>query len=96
MPAAINCWEMSVFTGRAEHYLLLDRLKLGLHYTDHFDEDGLNLLRDQILLSWKYHQPEMIQYFSSRPFDVKRIRGLLFERAPELLAEMDEAYEKHR
>ncbi len=92
----MDCWKASVFTGRAEHYLLLDRLKLGLHYTDYFDDDGLNLLRDQIQLSWKYSKPEMIQYFSSRPFDVKLIRGLLFERAPELLAEMEEAYEAVR
>ncbi len=93
---AINCWKMSIFTGRTEHYLLLDRLKLGLHYTDYLDDDGLNLLRDQLLLSWDHRQNDMIKHFSSRPFDVKRIHGLLFEQAPEILAEMDEAYEKHR
>ncbi len=92
----MDCWKMSVFTGRAEHYLLLDRLKLGLHYTDYFDDDGLNLLRDQILLGWRYKKPEMTHYFSSRPFAVKKIRGLLFERAPELLAEMEDAYEAVR
>ncbi len=91
----IEAWNMSVYTGRVEHHLLLNRLELGLRYADFFDEDDLALLRDQLLLAWQYKRREMKKAIASGTVNLKTIRGLIYRDRPEILEEMEEALEKH-
>ena len=91
----IDAWKMSVYTGRAEHYLLLDRLEQGLRYADDFKDDDRDLLCDQLLLSWKYQKNKMRKKIRDQTFALHTIRGLLFERAPEIVAEIETVYEKN-
>ena len=91
----IDAWRMSVQTGRAEHHLFLSRLNLGLDYVDILEEDDRALLRDQLLLTWKYQRREMEKSIASDTLDFKTILGLIYRDAPEVLAEIEEAYEKN-
>jgi len=90
----IDAWRMSIHTGRAEHHLYLSRLKLGLRYVGFLVEDDRALLREQLLLAWKYRQREMKEHIASDTFEMETILGLLYLGAPEILTEMEEAYEK--
>ncbi len=90
----IDAWRMSVHTGRAEHHLYLNRLNLGLRYADFLDEEDLALLRDQLLLTWRYQRREMEKSIASDRLDFKTILALLYRDAPEVLAEIEEAYVK--
>ena len=90
----IDSWRMSVHTGRAEHHLYLSRLNLGLRYADSLDEDGLALLRDQLLLTWRYKRRDMEKRIASDRLDFKTIQGLIEYDAPEVLTEMEDAYDR--
>jgi len=91
----ISVWEMSVHTGSAEHYLLLDRLQLALPYADLLDEYGLALLRDQILLTWKYRTQDMLQALSVGSIDLPTIKKIIHHQTPEIFSAMEKRHEKH-
>jgi len=94
--SVIEAWRMSVLTGRAERHLLVSRLELGLRYAEFLTEDDLDLLRDQLLLAWRYRRGQVKTSILSSGSDLKTIRGLLYLQAPDVLDEMEQAHDKHR
>jgi len=94
--SAIEAWSMSVLTGRAERHLLVNRLELGLRYADFLAEDDPDLLRDQLLLAWRYRRGQVKTAILSSGSHLKTIRGLLYLQAPGVLDAMEQAHDKHR
>jgi hypothetical protein len=92
----IDAWKMSVYSGRAEHYLLSDRLELGFRLADSFGEDDLSLLRDQTLLTWKYRKQDMRKKIQQQSFQLTTFQNLLSRQDPETLAEIEKEYDKLR
>lgn len=91
----MDAWSMSVMTGRAEHYLLLDRLELGMRYIHACNDFEIEQLREQVRLAWKYRQKAFRQVLKSSRIDLKVLQQLLGQAEPELLAEMHELFDGH-
>jgi hypothetical protein len=73
----ISPWKMSVFTGRTHSALYAQRVELGLAQRAFLDEEGLTLLRDQLLLAWNTHPGTLIQVLARRDRGLEVTRGLL-------------------
>ena len=80
---------MSFYTGRAERYLILNRLDLALRYADYFDEQDIPLIRDQIQLAWRFFQNDTLKYIESGTFDRNVVLGLITSTHPELAMEIE-------
>lgn len=91
----MDVWSMSVNTGRAEHHLLVDRLELGLRIADACNDFELSLMRDQIVLAWKYRRNDMQRALIADRLDIETIDGLLSLTEPDLMREMKETYERY-
>jgi hypothetical protein len=89
-------WKMSVFTGRTHSALYAQRVELGLAHRAFLDEEGLAMLRDQLLLAWKTHPGTLIQVLARRDRGLEVTRGLLEFNDPSALREMEAWLEKLR
>lgn len=82
--------KMSIYTGRAERYLILNRLDLALRYADYFDEQDIPLIRGQIQLAWRFFQNDTIKYIQSGTFNKRVVLRLIADTHPELAMEIEE------
>jgi hypothetical protein len=89
-------WKMSVFTGRTHSALYAQRVDLGLAHRAFLDEEGLAMLRDQLLLAWKTQPGTLIQVLARRDRGLDVTRGLLEFNDPSALQEMEAWLEKLR
>jgi hypothetical protein len=85
----VKTLKMSIYTGRAEHYLILDRLALSLRYADSFEAQDLPLIRDQIQLAWRFYPKELLAFMESGEIDRIALLGLIAASNPELAIEIE-------
>jgi hypothetical protein len=84
----VNSLTMSFYSGRAERYLILNRLDLALRYADYFDDEQLSLLRDQIQLAWRLLEKDMLKFIRSGVLDQQTLLELIADSNPELAQEI--------
>lgn len=86
----VKTLNMSFYTGRAERYLVLNRLDLALQYADYFDVEDLPLLRDQIQLGWRFFQTDMLRLIQSGTFDKYTLLELITTSHPDLVTKIQD------
>jgi hypothetical protein len=86
---SVDAFKMSVLTSRVEPTLLMSRLLLGYYLVGDLDEEGRALLRDQTLLAWNLRQRDLLQAIRRDELSYPRIKGLLSESHPDVVAEME-------
>ncbi|MCP3954113.1 MAG: hypothetical protein GY697_18145 [Desulfobacterales bacterium] len=86
----VKSLSMSFYTGRAERYIILNRLDLALRYAAYFEEQDLSLIRDQIQLAWRILKTDMLELIEADAFDKHVLLGLIRDSHPELAAEIEE------
>ena len=79
---------MSLYTGRAQRYLIFNRLALILRYANDFDEEDRALIRDQIQLAWRFDSKGVLQYMRSGGLDTSSLLELIADSNPELNQEI--------
>lgn len=89
-------WKMSIFTGRKDSTLLAQRLEIGLAFMDYLDEEGVAMLRDQLLLAWRMQAGSIIKVLALRDPNLEVTRPLIATTDPAALAEMEAWLEKLR
>ncbi len=82
--------KMSFYTGRAEQYLIFDRLSLALSYETYFEKEDLGLIRDQIQLAWRFNEHKLLELMREGTYDPQILLGLIAETNPELTKEIEE------
>ena len=87
---ALQALKMSVYTGRVEPMLALSRLRLGYARLGALDEEGRDLLRDQTLVAWHLRQGDVLRALRSGQLPISRLRYLLADTHPDLLAEIEQ------
>ncbi|MEJ8566874.1 hypothetical protein [Elongatibacter sediminis] len=95
-PDVIRPWKMSIFAGRMESALFLQRVEIGMAYRTELDEEGSAMLRDQILLAWELRPGSLIQLLARRDPSLAQTRALIGTADPLALAEMEAWVEKAR
>jgi hypothetical protein len=90
----IQPWKMSIFTGRTDSALLAQRVELGLGYWQSLDDEGLAMLRDQMLLAWRLQPGSLMRVLSSRDRQLRLTRELIEHTDPLALAEIEAWLEK--
>lgn len=73
----VNTLKMSIYTGRAERYLIKDRLELALEYADYFEKEDKSLLSDQIQLAWRFYKRDMLKFIKDGTYNINTISKLL-------------------
>jgi hypothetical protein len=86
----VNTLNMSFYTGRAERYLILNRLDLALQYADYFEAEDLPMVRDQIQLAWRFFPADMLKFIQSGTFDKYTLLVLITNTHPELATEIQD------
>jgi hypothetical protein len=94
--AIIQPWKMSIFTGRTHSSLYTHRVEVGLAQRAFLDDEGVAMLRDQLLLAWKTRPGTLIQVLARRDRKLLTTRGLLEFTDPEALDEMEAWLERIR
>jgi hypothetical protein len=92
----IEPWKMSIFTGRMDSALILQRVEVGLAYRNEMDAEGMAMLRDQLLLAWQLQPGSLIQVLRARDRGLAATRALIGATDPAALAEMETWLEKLR
>ena len=81
--------ELSVLSGRVEPTLLLPRLELGYRYEAQFDEETLDLLRDQTVLAWRINERAVRAAMASGRLDGSQVKSVLESSHPAVVREME-------
>lgn len=89
-------WKMSVFTGRTQASLLNRRVEIGLAFFNELDQEGILMLRDQLLLAWRIRPGALARILLRRDRDLAVTRRLVLDTDPATLAEMEAQLEKLR
>ena len=90
----IAAWKMSVFTGRTEASLMVQRVEIGLAHHEFMDEEAVAMLRDQLVLAWRLKSGALAQVLSVRDSDLVLTQELLGGTDPTALEEMKSWLEK--
>ncbi len=85
----LRALKMSILMGPVEPTLLLSRLQIGYYYMPMMDDDGLLLLRDQTLLTWKLQPREMANMLTKQQLDYSMLRELLADKHPEIMRQIE-------
>lgn len=83
-------FRMAIWSGRVEPTHLITRLQIGFALQAQLDEEGLGLLRDQVLLAWNLRQREFVTAIRNGQLSRERIAALLLVTHPDVLREMDD------
>jgi len=94
--AIVSPWKMSIFTGRTDSVLLVQRVELGLAYRVYLDEEGVAMLRDQLLLAWRLQPGPLIGALARRDRGLAVTADLIRHTDPGALEEMEVWLEKLR
>lgn len=92
----IEPWKMSVFTGRMDYGLILQRVEVGLAYRQELEEEGTAMLRDQLLLAWRMQPGSLMQLLSRQDDGLTGTRALIAATHPAALTEMEAWLERLR
>jgi hypothetical protein len=92
----IQPWKMSIFTGRTNATLINRRVEIGLAHYAELDDEGVSMLRDQLLLAWRIRSGALVRALAVRDRDLVVTRRLLADTDPASLAEMEAQLEKLR
>ena len=87
-------WKMSIFSGRTDVSLIPQRVELGLAFREYIDEEGVAMLRDQLLLAWRTKPGGLIQILHVRDPQLELTRKLIEGNDPSALLEMEAWLEK--
>jgi len=92
VPAAqlIDYFHMAVWSGRVEPTHLIARLHIGFSLVQLLDADGLNLLRDQVLLAWNLKRTDMQRALRGGQLNYRRVVDLMLPTHPDVVREMEE------
>jgi hypothetical protein len=85
----VEAWKMSVFSGRTTITLLKQRVEIGLAYRAALDEEGVAMLRDQILLAWRLIPGPLVNMLSTRDRNLNVTRPLIKDSDPAALADIE-------
>jgi hypothetical protein len=83
---------MAIWSGRVEPTHLIGRLYIGFALMHLMDEDGSNLLRDQVLLAWNLQQGEFRKAIKNRHLNYSRVVNLMAATHPDVVREMEEVF----
>ncbi|HKX56282.1 MAG TPA: hypothetical protein VJN01_09275 [Xanthomonadales bacterium] len=83
-------FRMAIWSGRVEPTHLINRLQIGFALQAQLDEEGLGLLRDQVLLAWNLRQREFVTAIRNGQLNRQRIAALLALTHPDVLREMED------
>jgi hypothetical protein len=89
-------WKMSIFTGRTDSSLVAQRVEIGMAFHDFMDEEGVAMLRDQLLLTWRMQPGSLMQVLHLRDRQLTITHRLIGETAPQVLADMETWFAKVR
>lgn len=92
----LAAWKMSIFTGRTHSTLIIQRMEIGLAHRAFMDEEGVSMLRDQILLAWRMNAGSLIRVLHARDRQLVVTRELIANTDPAALVEMEAWIEKLR
>jgi hypothetical protein len=90
----VDAWKMSIFTGRTAVTYTHQRVAIGLAYLGYLDQEGVAMLRDQLLLAWRGRPGSLVQVLSMRDRNLELTRRLIENSDPIALAEMEAWLEK--
>ena len=91
--AVINTLKMSLYTGRAERYLMPNRLELALRYAEHFAPEDKGMLQDQLQLTWRFYQRDMLTFINTGAYKKSTLYRLLGNN-PELIEQINSELER--
>ena len=83
--------KMSILTGRYEPTLMISRLELGLRYLAALDAEGIRLLRDQAVLTWRTELKTMLKQIKSGAINLGLLNEVLSDGNQAMVLEI-EAY----
>ena len=92
----IEPWKMSIFTGRTHASLLNRRVEIGLGHFSELDDEGVPMLRDQLLLAWRIRPGALARVLAQRDRGLAVTRRLVADTDPSALAEMEAQLERLR
>jgi len=87
-------WKMSVFTGRTDHSQFQQRLEIGLAHYSLLDEEGVAMLRDQLLLAWRVQPGVLVPVLKNYDSEFSITRALIENTDPVALQDMESWLEK--
>jgi len=85
----IAAWKMSIFTGRTASNLITERVEIGIAHRGYMDQEGVALLRDQLLLAWRMQPGTLMRALHRRDHNLAITRGLIEDSDPAALQEME-------
>lgn len=92
----IQPWKMSIFTGRTFATIINRRVEVGLAHFADLDAEGVNLLRDQLLLGWRIRSGPLVRMLARRDRELVVTRQLLADTDPTALADLETQLETLR
>jgi hypothetical protein len=90
----VKALNLSIMTGPYELGHLLPRLQLCLSLLSKFDKKDYSLLQSQILIAWEKSPKLFIQKIALQNHNMDKIRFLLQDKSPDVLAVMETEIEK--
>ncbi len=86
----LNFFRMAIWSGRVEPTHLIGRLHIGFALQNQLDADGLNLLRDQVLLAWNLKRADFQRALRMGQLNYSRVVALMSSTHPDVVREMEE------
>jgi|GEM_PF-3427535 len=92
MPAdeLVADFRMAIWAGRVEPTHVMTRLQMGFLLLPQLDEEGLSLLRDQVLLAWNSKRHELLSALRKGQLNRSKINQLMAATHPDVVQEMEE------
>ena len=94
--AVISAWKMSAYTGRTDSSLMAQRVAIGLAFFSFLDDEGMGLLRDQLLLAWRLQPGSLMSVLSRTDRQLIVTRQLVKNIDPDALMELEMWLERVR
>lgn len=82
-------FRMAVWSGRVEPTHLINRLQIGFALQAQLDDEGLGLLRDQVLLAWNLRQRDFVTAIRKGQLSRQSVESLLAVTHPDVIREME-------
>lgn len=89
-------WKMSLFTARTDTSLYAQRVEIGLAHREFLDEEGVAMLRDQVLRAWRQQPGSLMGVIEKRDRLLAVTGDLIHATDPIALQEMEAWLEKLR
>jgi hypothetical protein len=90
----VGPWKMSLFTSRTDTPQYAQRVEIGVAFSQYLDEEGLAMLRDQLLRAWRNQPGRLAKILEDRDPELSVTRELIGKTDPLALLEIEEWIEK--